>query len=88
MFPADHYIEIEFSQTGERAGRVHGRIIRIEGPEMVIDGHLARHPTKVWHTLWLNGHTKRPARRRAGLLPPAWPRPCYSMPATAPGVMT
>lgn len=51
MLPADHYIEIEFSHAGEGSGRVHGRIVRIEGPEMVIDGHLAGHPIKVWHTL-------------------------------------
>ena len=51
MFPTDHYIEIEFSRAGERAGRVHGRIVRIDGSEMVIDGHFAGHPMKVWHTL-------------------------------------
>ena len=49
-FPVDHYIEIEFSLAGEGSGRVHGRIVRVDGPEMVIDGHLARHPMKVWST--------------------------------------
>ena len=49
-FPVDHYIEIEFAQAGEGSGRVHGRIVRIDGPELVIDGHLAPYPLKVWST--------------------------------------
>ena len=47
-FPNGWYIEIEFAIEGKRTQRVHGRVVRIHGDEMVIDGHIASHPTKVW----------------------------------------